>query len=458
MKRTCLITVASAGLMISGCKMVPQRQGVAATAPALVRGSESTTESAASIADLPWLEVFRDPQLQSLIQTALQQNYDLRIAAEKIAETRAQLGISRSARYPELALSTSATTGKAVGNVKSTFFSMAPDASYQLDLFGKVRNQIAAAQAQVSESEQARNVAILTLVSEVATDYFQLLTLDASLKIAHETVASQEASLHLVQLRVDNGMATRVELLQAQQVLDNARTQIPDLERQIAQMENALNLLAGRMPDGIHREKLLEDQYLPPQAPAGVPSALLERRPDMRVAEQQLIAANANINVARAAFYPNITLSLSGGGAMGHETGTTSVQQLLWSTGAQLNLPIFNAGRLRNNLRVTEAQQRQALFNYQKTIQKSLQEASDAAIGYQKLHAVRMEQESNVQHLSEAAAMSLQRYRAGIVAYSEVLDAQRSLFAGRLLLVQARGNEQMALVTLYKALGGGWKQ
>lgn len=458
MKRACLVTVASAGLMISGCRMVPQRQGVAATAPALVRGAEPTTETAASIADLPWLEIFRDPQLQALIQTALQQNYDLRMTTEKIAATRAQLGISRSAKYPELTLGASATTGKAVGDVKSTFFTLAPDASYQLDLFGKVRNQIAAAQAQVDESEQLRNVAILTLVSEVATDYFQLLTLDASLQIARETVATQEASLHLIKLRLDNGMATRVDLLQAQQVLDNARTQIPDLERQIAQMENALNLLAGKMPDEIHREKLLEEQYLPPQAPAGVPSALLQRRPDIRVAEQQLIAANANINVARAAFYPNITLSLSGGGAMGHETGTGGLQQSLWSTGTQLNLPIFNAGRLRNNLRGTESQQRQALLNYQKTIQKSFQEASDTAIGYRKLHSVRMEQESNVQHLSEAAAMSLQRYRAGIVAYSEVLDAQRSLFAGRLLLTQARGNEQMALVSLYKALGGEWKQ
>lgn len=456
MKRAYLVVMASASLMNSGCRMVPRAHEVVATAPAIVRGAEPAKENTASIADISWLEIFRDPQLQNLIQTALRQNYDLRIATEKIAETRAQLGISRSAKYPELTLGASANTGKSTGEVKSTFFSLAPDASYQFDLFGKVRNQIASAQAQADETEQLRNEAILTLVSEVATDYFQLLTLDASLRIARETIATQEASLRLVALRVDHGTATRVELLQAQQVLDSARTQIPDLERQVAQMENALNFLAGKMPDGIHREKLLDEQYLPPQAPVGAPSALLQRRPDIRVAEQQLIAANANINVARAAFYPNITLSLSGGGAMGHETGTGGLQQSLWSTGAQLSLPIFNAGRLRNNLRVTEAQQRQAVLNYQKTIQKSFQEISDAAIGYQKLHAVRMEQESNVQHLSEAAAMSLQRYRAGIVAYSEVLDAQRSLFAGRLLQIQARGNEQMALVSIYKSLGGGW--
>lgn len=458
MKKTAYIVfLTAASLIIPGCRVVSRGHGAVATAPALVRGAEPAEETSASIADLSWAEIFRDPQLQELLQTALRQNYDLRLATEKISETRAQLGVSRSVRYPDLSLGASAATGKAAGEVKSTFFSLAPDASYQLDLFGKVKNQIASAQAQVNETVQLRNEAVLTLVSEVATDYFQLLTLDASLRIARDTVATQQHSLQLVALRVKHGTATRVELLQAQQVLDQAKTQIPDLERQVAQMENALSFLVGKMPDSVHREQLLDEQYLPARATAGAPSALLQRRPDIRAAEQQLIAANANIDVARAAFYPNITLSLSGGGAMGHQTGTGGLQQSLWNMGAQLNLPIFNAGRLRGNLHVTESQQRQALLNYQKTIQKSFQEASDAAIGYQKLHAVRVEQENNVRHLNEAAEMSLQRYKAGIVSYAEVLDAQRSLFAGRLSQIQARGNEQMALVSFYKSLGGGWK-
>lgn len=457
MKRTTIAVLVASSLFSAACNVGPRYKKPAAPVPETIRGAEPQADQA-SIADLAWWEIFRDEQLQSLIRATLAQNYDLHMAVERIAEARAQLGITRSARYPDVSLEASATAGKAQGGTKSTFFTLAPDASYQLDLFGKVRNQIVAGQAQVAVAEEARNSTILSLVGEVAADYFQLLTLDAALKTAQETAATQESMVNLVQTRLDHGATTQVELLQAQQVLDSARAQIPDLERQIAQTENALNILAGRLPAGIERGKLLDEQYLPPTAPEGLPSSLLERRPDIRAAEQQLIAANANIGVARAALFPNISISLSGGGTMGHVTSAPSGQTTIWNAAGQLTQPIFNAGRLRNNVRLTEAQQREAVLAYQQAIQKSFGEASDAAIGYHKLHEVRLQQENNVKHLAEAAELSRQRYEGGLVAYSEVLDAQRVLYSARLSLAQARGNEQIALVTLYKALGGGWRK
>ncbi|MDR3763996.1 MAG: efflux transporter outer membrane subunit [Acidobacteriota bacterium] len=457
MKRATIAILVAGSLFSAACNVGPRYKRPATPVPETIRGAEPQSDQA-SIADLAWWELFRDEQLQSLIRAALAQNYDLRSAVERIAEARAQLGITRSARYPDVSLDASATAGKAQGGTKSTFFTLAPDASYQLDLFGKVHNQIVAGQAQVTAAEESRNSVILSLVGEVAADYFQLLTLDAALKTAQDTAAAQESSVTLVKTRLEYGATTQVELLQAQQVLDSARAQIPDLERQIAQTENALNLLAGRLPAGIERGKLLDEQYLPPAAPEGVPSSLLERRPDIRSAEQQLIVANANIGVARAAFFPNISFSVSGGGTMGHATSASSGQTTLWSAAGQLSQPIFNGGRLRSNLKVTEAQQREALLTYQQTIQKSFGEVSDAAIGYHKLHEVRLQQDSNVKHLAEAEALSRQRYEGGLVAYSEVLDAQRVLFSARLSLAQARGNEQIALVTLYKTLGGGWQK
>jgi len=460
MNRAFLSTLALASLLTTGCdvakKNVPTPPPPAP--PTAIRGAEATSAEQASIADLPWWEVFKDEQLQALVKQTLANNYDLRVAQEKIVEARLQLGVTRTAQYPEVDLSASASTGKSAGGSKSTFFQLAPDATYQLDLFGKVKNQVRAAEAQIAIGEEAKNSLVLSLVSEVSSDYFQLLELDAALDIAKDTVKTQEASVALVKTRLDYGATNKVELLQAEQVLDSARAQIPELEREIAQTENAINLLAGKMPGSIDRGKLLADQYLPASAPVGVPSSLLQRRPDIRSAEQQLIAADANIAVARAAFYPNISLSLSGGVAMGHINGVPDWHSTIWNAAGSLAQPIFNHGRMRSNLKITEAQQREALLGYQKALQNAFTDASNAAIGYQKLHEVRLQQENTVKNLTESAALSKQRYESGLVAYSEVLDAQRQLFSARLGLAQARGNEQIALVTLYKALGGGWRK
>jgi multidrug efflux system outer membrane protein len=302
---------------------------------------------------------------------------------------------------------------------------------------------------------------ILTLVSDVASDYFTLLQLDLQLQITKNTVAAQEASVKLTNLRLDHGVATKLDVLQAQQVLDTANAQIPDLERLIAQEENAINILLGNYPQGVKREHSLEEQFLPPDVPPGMPSTLLERRPDIREAEHILVASNAEIGVAKAEFFPQISLTGSGGGAFGRSSafsGLMSSQLGIWSYGAQVSQPIFTGGALRGNLKLAKSQYEQALLSYRQTIQRAFGDASDALIGYQKNHEVRVRQEQSVADLQESVRLSNMRYKGGTTTYLEVLDGQRSLFSAELTLAEARGTEYQSLVQLYRALGGGWQQ
>jgi multidrug efflux system outer membrane protein len=294
----------------------------------------------------------------------------------------------------------------------------------------------------------------------VASDYFTLLQLDLELQITRDTVKTQEDSVKLTRLRLDHGVATKLDVLQAQQVLDTANAQIPDLERQIGQEEDAISILLGHYPESVRRGRPLAEQPLPPDVPPGMPSSLLERRPDIRQVEQDLIASNAEIGVARAAFFPQISLTGSGGGAFGRSSlfsGLMSSQTGIWSYGAQVSQPIFTGGALRGNLRLADSEHRQELIAYKRVIQLALRDVSDALIGYQKLHQVRVAQETTVKDLQDTVGTSLIRYRGGITTYLEVLDGQRSLFNAELALAQARGNEYQSLVQLYKALGGGWQ-
>jgi multidrug efflux system outer membrane protein len=256
-------------------------------------------------------------------------------------------------------------------------------------------------------------------------------------------------------------VATKLDVLQAQQVLDTANAQIPDLERQIGQQEDAISILLGNYPGGIKRGIKLSDQPIPPSVPAGLPSALLERRPDIRQAEQVLISANAEIGVAKAAFFPQIALTGSGGGAFGRSSSFASMmgsQSAVWSYGASVSQPIFTGGSLTGNLRLAKSQNQQSLLAYKEAIQHAFGDVSDALIGYQKLHEVRLQQEQAVADLAESVRLSIMRYRGGTTNYLEVLDGQRSLFSAQLTLAQARGNEYQSLVQLYKVLGGGWQQ
>jgi outer membrane protein, multidrug efflux system len=414
-----------------------------------------------SYADLTWWQVFKDTKLQELIRTALKQNYDLQLATERINAARAQVAIARSSLFPQVSGNANFNGGKEnIEQSKYNFLTLTADAAFQLDFFGKLRRANEAARAQLLATEDARQVVVLTLVSDIASDYFTLLQLDLQLAITQDTVKTQTDSVKLTQLRLGHGVATKLDVLQAQQVLDTANAQIPDLERLIAQEEDAISILLGNYPQDIARGIPLVEQILPPEIPPGVPSSIIERRPDIREAEQILIAANANIGVAKAQFFPQIALTGGGGGSFGRSSVFSNLQttQLgIWSYGAQVSQPIFTGGALKGNLHLAESQQKQSLIGYQEAIQHAFGEVSDALIGYDKLHQVRTRQQDTVADLQETVRVSTLRYKGGTTTYLEVLDGQRSLYGAELTLAAARGDEYRSLVQLYKALGGGWQ-
>jgi outer membrane protein, multidrug efflux system len=451
--------------LASGCMVGPYYHRPAVQTPTAFRDLSQNPQAqaqAASYADLPWWQVFQDQQLQELIRTALKQNYDLQLATERINAARAQLAVTRSRLFPQVQGNADFLGGKeSTFQSRFNFLNLTADAAFQLDFFGRLRRATEASRAQLLATADARQTVILTLVSDVANDYFTLLQLDLQLQITHNTVAAQEASVKLTNLRIEHGVATKLDVLQAQQTLDTANAQIPDFERLIAQEEDAISILLGNYPQAVPRGQPLVEQPLPPGVPPGLPSSLIERRPDIREAEQVLAAASAEIGVAKAQFFPQISLTGSGGGAFGRSSAFSSLmssQLGTWSYGAQLSQPIFTGGALRGNLRAAESQHQQALIAYRQAIQRAFGDVSDALIGYQKLHDVRVRQESSVADLEESVRLSNMRYRGGTTTYLEVLDGQRALFAAELTLADARGNEYRSLVQLYRALGGGWRE
>jgi outer membrane protein, multidrug efflux system len=451
-------------ILLGSCTVGPNYRRPNVPVPPSYRDSTDTRASGTqlqSFADLPWWQIFDDAAIQDLIRTALKNNYDLLTATERINQARAQVGITRSNQLPQVQAAGDFSGEKSSPAGTSNILTLAADASYQLDLFGGLRRATEAARAQLLGTEHARRVIVLTLVSDVATDYFQLLGFDLQLKLTLDTIKSQQESVRLTQLRTDLGVATKVDVLQAQQVLDTANAQVPDLERQIKQTEDAINILLGNYPGGVSRARTLPEHRLLPEVPPGLTSALLERRPDIRQAEQTLIAANAEIGVAKAAFFPQISLSGSTGGSFGETSlaGVTSgATSGLWSYAAGLAQPIFTGGRLRSTLHLAESQEREALIAYRQTIQKAFGEVSDALIGYQKTREFRARQEQSVKTLQEAVRISRLRYRGGITTFLEVLDNERSLYSAQLTLAQVQTSEYESLVTLYRTLGGGWQQ
>jgi outer membrane protein, multidrug efflux system len=460
----CLMSVLVSGL-VGGCAVGPNYHRPAVQIPGTFRDTNDNAPvqpQAASFADLPWWQVFQDPQLQELIRIALKQNYDLLLATERINAARAQLAITRSSLFPQVQGAGNFAGGKEqFFPLKANLLELAADATFQVDLFGQLRRATEAARARLLATEEAQRTVTLTLVSDVASSYFTLLQLDLELQITKDTVETQEGSVKLTSLRLDHGVATKLDVLQAQQVLDSANAQIPDLERQIGQTEDAIHILLGDYPGPVTRGLKLPEQFIPPNVPAGLPSSLLARRPDIRQAEQNLIAANAEIGVAKAAFFPQISLTGGGGGAFGRSSAFTSLmgsQTAIWAYGASVTQPIFTGGALRGNLHLTESQHEQALLSYKQAIQHAFGDVSAALIGYQKLHEVRLQQEVLVADLEESVRLSVMRYRGGTTTYLEVLDGQRSLFSAELTLAQARGSEYQSVVQLYRTLGGGWQQ
>ncbi len=450
-KLTAFMAAMMSSSLVVGCSVGPNYHRPVVQPPTAYRDLSENPQvqaQAASYADLPWWQVFQDPQLQELIRTALKQNYDLQLATERINAARAQVAIARSRLFPQVQGNADFSGGKEHNfQTKSNFLLLTADAAFQLDFFGRLRRATEASRAELLATEDSRQTVILTLVSDVASAYFALLQLDLQLQITRETVKTQQDSVKLTNLRVEHGVATRLDVLQAQQVLDSANAQIPDLERRIAQEENAISILLGNYPQAVPRGRPLVEQPLPPEVPPGMPSSLIERRPDIREAEQVMVAANAEIGVAKAQFFPQIALTGSGGGSFGRSSAFSSLmgsQIGIWSYGAQVSQPIFTGGALRGNLRAAESQHQQALISYRQTIQRAFGDVSDALIA--------------VKDLQESVRLSEMRYKGGTTTYLEVLDGQRSLFSAELTLAEARGTEYQSLVQLYRALGGGWQQ
>jgi multidrug efflux system outer membrane protein len=455
--------------LLAGCTVGPNYHKPTVPAPTSYHGPNDDAQQhqaeaqAASFADLPWWQVFQDSVLQDLIRQALKQNYDLQTATEKIMQERAQLMVTRSNQFPQLSANGNAVDERSFQGFpfQTRYATYAADATFQLDLFGQLRRATESARAQLLATEYAQRTEILTLVSDVASDYFALLSLDLQLQITRDTIKTQQDAVNLTQFRLEHGVATQLDVLQAKQVLDTANAQIPELQREIGLEEDALSILLGDYPHGVTRGLPLVQQQLPPEVPAGLPSSLLARRPDISQAEQNLISANAQIGVAKAAFFPQISLTGTAGGAIGRSSVFSSFVNSnigTWGGAAQLAQPIFTAGRLRGNLHFAESQQREFLIAYKQAIQGAFRDVSDALIAYQKYYEVRVAQENTVQDLSDSVSTSLKRYRGGIATYLEVLDNQRSLFSAQLTLAQDRGNEFQSLVQLYRALGGGWQQ
>jgi outer membrane protein, multidrug efflux system len=464
-KLRALVTAAFATCLLCGCMVGPNYHRPAVQAPTDFRNAPAQQQvpaQTASYADLPWWQVFQDPQLQELIRTALKQNYDLLIATERINQARAQVAVARSSLFPQVGANGTFQGGReGTFQTKYNFLQLTADAAFQLDLFGRLRRATEAARAQLLATQDAQQTVILTLVGDVASDYFTLLQLDLMLEITHETIKTQEDSVRLTNLRLQHGVATRLDVLQAQQTLDTANATVPDLERQIAQEEDAISILLGNYPQSISRGRPLVEQPFPPEIPPGMPSALLERRPDIREAEHILVSANAEIGVAKAQFFPQISLTGSGGGAFGRSTafsGLMSSQLGIWSYGANVSQPIFTGGALTGNLKAAESQNQQALLAYREAIQHAFGDVSDALVGYQKNHEVRLRQQDTVADLQESVNLSIMRYTGGTTNYLEVLDGQRALYSAELTLAQDRGNEYLSLVQVYTSLGGGWQQ
>jgi multidrug efflux system outer membrane protein len=459
-RKRLLATLLTAGLA-TACTLGPNYRKPSVQIPTAYPNRQVQAK-AMSYADLPWWQVFQDPVLQSLIRTALEQNFDLQVATEHINAARAQLGLARASQFPQVEAN-AGFSGEKSDEIpsKSTFLSVTSDVAFQLDFFGQMRRATEASRAQLLANEEARRTVVVTLVSDVATDYFQLLSLDEQYRIARATVRTQLDSVNLTFLLLDSGVANKLDVLQAEEVFDSAYVLIPDLERQIGQEEDAISILLGHYPYPVPRGRPLVEQPFPPDVPPGMPSALLERRPDIRQAEQMLIAANAEIGVAKAQYFPQISLTGSGGGAFGRSSLFSSLmssQTSIWNYGLSATQPIFDAGRRRSNVLLAKSQYQQALIAYQQSIQHAFGDVSDALIGYQKLRQVRLRWEDSVAHLEEAVRLALIQYRGGTANYLQVLDCQRSLFSAQLSLARARADEYLSVVQLYKALGGGWQQ
>src|SRR5947199_1355586 len=462
----CLATVLVVVGVLAGCTVGPNYKRPDVIVAAHWRNRPVRGDS---LGELGWWELFKDRALYELVATAAVANRDLQVAVARVLESRAQLGIARAAQFPQVNAGASyqytrpfsengpLLNGSPRGPCTGDDFPASVDFTFGLDLGGRLRRATEAARAELLASEENRRAVLMTLVSDVARTYFDLLDLDRELEIARRTLQTRQESLRLQRRRFEQGLSTQLDVDRADAEAAVAAATVPDLERRIVQNENGLSVLLGRNPGPIARGTPLDRQRLSPEVPAGLPSALLERRPDLRQAEQTLVAANARIGVAKAEYFPKITLT----GMLGVES--VSLSDLftggsrVWSIGPTMTVPLFTAGRISNTVKAFEARQQQAAIQYLKTTQQPFREVDDALVFHRKVREVRTERQRRVAATRRALSLVTLRYERGLSSQLEVLDIQRELFSAELELASATRDQLTAVVQLYRALGGGWQ-
>lgn len=456
-----------AALLLAGCAVGPNYQRPAADTPAAFRAADSATN--ASFADLGWWQTFDDPQLHAFLAEALTNNWDLKIAAARVLQAEASAGITRSQYFPTLAAGGELATTRASENGATripagvnpqreygdVYVSMS---AYEVDLWGKIRRANEAARARLLATVEARHAVQQTLVAAVATTYLDLLEVDLELEIARRTLAVRTNSLELTRSRQEGGVAAMQDVYQARILVSTAEASLADIQRRQEQTENQLSVLLGRNPGPLPRGPALTTREVRAAVPAGLPSALLERRPDIRSAEQQLVAFNADIGQAKAAFYPQLTLT----GFYGFQSVALSDlftgASRTWQFGPAVTMPLFTGGRLRSNLKLAQARWEESLAVYRQTVQGAFRDVSDGLVAYQRTREFRQKQQERTQAHRDAAELASVRYEGGVTSYLEVLYNEQELFNAELGLAQARRNELASVVQLYRALGGGWQQ
>ena len=465
MKTTALLGIVAVLALEAACMMGPKYKRPAVDVPQEYRApAPQAAAQASSLGNEQWWQVYQDPVLTQLIHTALAQNYDVRIAAARVLEAQAQVGITRANQLPSAAVGANVFSEQnaKVSNVFPAYQVNGGELNlsviWNLDFWGKYRRQTEAARAQLLATEWGRRTVISSLVANIATAYFQLRALDSQLEISQRTLASRQESLKLTQFLESHGSASGVDLSQAEQLVYTASETIPDLERQMQQQENVLSILLGENPQSVPRGRALTEQPVPQNVPAGLPSELLERRPDVRQAEEIMVAANAQIGVAKASFFPNLSLTGLGGLESNALHQFITMPSETWYAAFNVSQPVFQGGALRSNLRLARASWQEASLSYQQTVQNALEQVSNSLIASEKDREFREQQELLTQAARQTDQLSEVLYKNGGASYLQVLTSETNYFSAELNLVQAQLNERLALVQLYQALGGGWQQ
>ena len=457
--RALLMTVIMFGtIFVASCAMGPDYERPETDMP---EAFEQAEDSGTSIANLNWWELFGDEQLNALVRIALEQNRDMMIAVSRIEEARAALGFVRSDQYPQFEVSAGANRGNSIPGTSvivpvNNNFVLAGNLSFELDLWGKLRRSTEAAQAELLATVEASNSVMITLIADVASAYLLLLDLDNRVVIAERTLVTRNESLGIIQARFDRGTVALIDVNQAQIEKYDAEAQLIALRREDVQVGNLLSILLGQHPGTIVRERRDIYSVEPLKVPAGLPSELLERRPDVRVAEQQLAAQTARIGVAEAIRFPSLSLTGTLGLASDDLSGFISSDNKTWGLSAGLIAPVFNAGRNKRRVEVEVARTEQALLNYQQTVLQALREVEDSLVGAHSYELEVLTRENQQKAAASATMLSRARYNGGVTSYLEVLESERSLFRAELLASSTRREQLVSYVTLYKALGGGW--